>query len=374
MSENIPVSLSKVPRLTNAFEPEVAGENLSSIEDILGFSEIDFYALSRGQRVNMLFPDYSGLIQAEGRDIKMVTPEFVRRFNLIHRGQDKTGLKNITWSTLVDPAGSYRFGLAERSLFEGNSWPMAMAMTTEVRYQAQRWFESNGFELNEFKMFELGTGSGAISAAAREDLSNSGQVDTKVDTVERESKILFTASENFDALGITGVRFFNLNAVDLMREMEPNGISILGYPYGLAFLELPFRSAYERTDIWINSLTDMYLLSEAGWNYDKKTINYALKGRKQEAKIIVKDLEDDVIVNGEEVVALALQKLAPVVAIHIPMDVTDQSLKDSASRIGANVISVTLKGKDGKRNLEEKMAIFLENGEEASISTKLVTF
>lgn len=327
-----------------------------------------FYSKPQDERVEILFPDYGELIVSE-TDLIIATPKDVEKFDAIHEGQRKTGLMGFPWFDLVN---SLDVSIALRSLFETKSWPAAVSMMDELRKKARK--TANRLGILEDKILErrkalpfldIGTGAGSTAVA----MAENNDVPAVVLTLESNPVINGLAAENFLKLGVQRVIQSNANAVDQLRRMQRNGDYMLGFGYLGAFFDPPWRSAYYSGKVRVEELRDLYILSDdAMRRLLPIDIRHKLGQKKNEGRLVPEELDNDGMLTGEEVPALILSRgVAPVVSLHIPTNVGEESIRGSLDRLGALVRGngyglgaevVLHRGFDGNRRLEEKQVIF----------------
>lgn len=322
------------------------------------------------ERTLLLFPDYKQMMLATGKDLKLMSSAGLSLFNAIHKGQDKTGPFNMTFSDLLR---HHDYLITMRSVFETKPGPIADEIAHSIKRRVAEYATVLGIHSPMFPFIELGTGAGSTTIALAKNSPDLPRLE--VLTLEKEQAMHELLLHNL-RLPIPGMSHYREsikpsihNVVDFLRNINgitPNEFGI--YKAAGIFADPPWRAAFASKDVVCRNLREMFFISSKGelrYADDPKLLKEMLHKVEATKKLTpLKKLEDKYeLWTAEDIVAYTFaKKIAPLIAFPVPSKGFDfESIKASAKRLSAHAEIIRYHGNDGARELHEVMVIFHVN-------------
>lgn len=332
----------------------------------------DFYQRYQDvdERTLLLFPNYKEMMLATGKDLKLMSSAGLSLFNAIHKGQDKTGPFNMTFSDLLR---HHDYLITMRSVFETKPGPIADAIALSIRRRVGEYARVLGVHSQTFPFIELGTGAGSTTIALAKNIPDLPRLE--VLTLEKEQAMHELLLHNL-RLPIPDIEHYREaikpsihNVIDFLRNI--NGITpneFGAYKAAGIFADPPWRAAFASKDVVCSNLREMFFISSKGelrYADDPKLLKEMLHKVEANKKLTpLKKLEEKYdLWTAEDIVSYTFaKKIAPFIAFPVPSKGFDfESIKVSAKRLNAHVEIIRYHGSDGARQLHEVMVVFHAN-------------
>lgn len=380
LSFGILESVQSVAHETDSEEDELVGGDVISgwakQDDRVAFNpekiREDFYRRYNDvdERTLLLFPDYKKMMLATGKNLKLMSSAGLNLFNAIHKGQDKTGPFNMTFSDLLR---HHDYMITMRSVFETKPGPIADAIALSIRRRVGEYAKVLGVVSESFPFIELGTGAGSTTIALAKNIP--GLPRLEVLTLEKEQAMHELLLHNL-RLPIPEIEQYREmikpsihNVVDFLRHI--NGITpkeFGRYKTSGIFADPPWRAAFASKDVVCSNLREMFFISSRGelkYADDQNLLREMLQKVEANKKLTsLKKLEYKYdLWTAEDIISWVFAKnIAPFIAFPVPSKGFDfDSIKVSAKRLNAHAETIRYHGNDGARQLNEVMVIFHAN-------------